>query len=234
MSRRYECGACRENAHRTKQTFAAAAKAAGLVLLKVDGVKIWPKLPVYLRTYYKIFQCNQRVKDAVLKAQDGQTKLWQLNISTSRMVGQQVVAFMPNIVVMVPGVMPQPSAQARREETAVVVGGTALGAGAPVTVGVKRRRGKGRGPRAQPRCKICLLTSEDQALRCSRAAGRVTCLSSRPALILGGSGGGNGGGGGGGSGGDSGGGGGESGNEGSAGGGGGGGGAFGGGSRDGG
>ena len=55
MSRRYECGACRENAHRTKQTFAAAAKAAGLVLLKVDGVKIWPKLPVYLRTYYKIF-----------------------------------------------------------------------------------------------------------------------------------------------------------------------------------
>ena len=45
----------------------------------VDGINIFPKLPVYLRNYYKTWERNRRKKDAVEGAKDGVTKLNELN-----------------------------------------------------------------------------------------------------------------------------------------------------------
>ena len=45
----------------------------------VDGNKIFPKLPVYLRSYHKTWERNQRVKYAVENAKDEITKLQELN-----------------------------------------------------------------------------------------------------------------------------------------------------------
>ena len=45
----------------------------------VDGVTIFPKLPVYLRTYHSTWQRNQRIKDALAKASTGIARLKALN-----------------------------------------------------------------------------------------------------------------------------------------------------------
>ena len=41
----------------------------------VDGLNIFPKLPVYLRLHFSNWQYNQRVKDAVNKSLSGEKKL---------------------------------------------------------------------------------------------------------------------------------------------------------------
>ena len=41
----------------------------------VDGVTIFPKLPVYLRTHHTAWTRNQRVKEAVRKAAPGEAVL---------------------------------------------------------------------------------------------------------------------------------------------------------------
>ena len=48
----------------------------------VDGVDVWPKLPVYLRTHHTTWLRNQRVKDAVTNAASGEEKLKKLNADT--------------------------------------------------------------------------------------------------------------------------------------------------------
>ena len=49
----------------------------------VDGVNIFPKLPVYLRTYHTKWQKNQRVRDAVECAKAGKAVLEVLNTQTA-------------------------------------------------------------------------------------------------------------------------------------------------------
>ena len=46
---------------------------------KVDGVEVFPKLPVYLRTYYQKVERIDRIKDAVRSAKKGQELLSALN-----------------------------------------------------------------------------------------------------------------------------------------------------------
>ena len=48
-----------------------------------DGITIFPKLPVYLRTHYKAWQRNQRVRDAVRVAATGKERLRMLNAATA-------------------------------------------------------------------------------------------------------------------------------------------------------
>ena len=45
----------------------------------VNGTTIFPKLPVYLRSYHKIWERNWRVKDATNNAKNGLAKLDELN-----------------------------------------------------------------------------------------------------------------------------------------------------------
>ncbi len=42
---------------------------------KVDGVTVFPELPVYLRNYHAAWQKNQRIKDAVQSSIAGDTEL---------------------------------------------------------------------------------------------------------------------------------------------------------------
>jgi len=50
----------------------------------VDGVTIFPKLPVYLRTHHTAWTRNQRVKEAVRKAAPGEAVLARLNEKTQQ------------------------------------------------------------------------------------------------------------------------------------------------------
>ena len=47
-----------------------------------DGVEIFPKLPVYLRSYHATFERNARVRDAVKLAERGNDALRALNAAT--------------------------------------------------------------------------------------------------------------------------------------------------------
>ena len=49
----------------------------------VDGVTIFPKLPVYLRTYWPIFQHNSRVRLATTKVRAQADSLQNLNRATA-------------------------------------------------------------------------------------------------------------------------------------------------------
>ena len=139
----------------------------------VDGIQVWPKLPVYLRTYHKQFQRNQRVKDAVSKAKTGAEKLKMLNKETSSGLSAATAS------ARLPLAMPQAPSVARRDDTLVSVAGSVVG-GAPVTIPVKRKNGdrsvdkKKRGKR---RCKSCLGAgvSDEQALLCPGRTGRGSC-----------------------------------------------------------
>ena len=48
----------------------------------MDGITIFPKLPVYLRTHHTAWTRNQRVKEAVRKAAPGEAVLTRLNEKT--------------------------------------------------------------------------------------------------------------------------------------------------------
>ena len=119
----------------------------------VDGIHVWPKLPVYLRTYHKQFQRNQRVKDAVSKAKTGAEKLKMLNKEASSGLSPATAS------AHLPSTMPQAPSVARRDDSLVLVGGSAVG-GVPLTLPGKRKRKNGersgdKKKRADRRCTNC-------------------------------------------------------------------------------
>lgn len=140
---------------------------------KVDGIHVWPKLPVYLRTYHRRFLRNQRVKDAVIKAKKQAADLKTLNQQTSQgLVSDTLSASLPDA-------MPQASASARRVEQIVCVGGSTVG-GAPVTILAKRKTGERSGDkqkRKERRCKECMSRgrSDEQARTCRGRASGGSC-----------------------------------------------------------
>ena len=141
---------------------------------KVDGIDVWPKLPVYLRTYHRRFLRNQRVKDAVIKAKEQAAELKTLNQQTSQgLVSDTLSASLPDV-------MPAALSGARREEPVCFVGGSAVG-GAPATIGVKRlhgQRGQDKAPRKTRSCSHCLKTlkrSAEDARACPGKHWKVTC-----------------------------------------------------------
>ena len=139
----------------------------------VDGVHIWPKLPVYLRTYHRRFRQNQRVRDAVRKAKTGEEKLKALNQDTL----DRGSMLAPSL----PGMMPQAAASARHANNMVCVGGQAVG-GAPDTTVPKKRhgdRGVDHGTRRKRTCKTCagLGLPAEQAQNCPGSTGRGSCTS---------------------------------------------------------
>ena len=146
----------------------------------VDGKGIWPKLPVYLRTYHRQFERNQRVRDAVRNAKSGADRLKALNQETANSINS--AASVPEL----PGIMPQAAPSARRQEVMVHVAGTTVG-GAPNTTGFKRYRGQ-RGPcqgtRKKPRCKYCFDVrgvTDNEARACPGAPPRGVCPHLLPA-----------------------------------------------------
>ena len=141
---------------------------------KVDGVHVWPKLPVYLRTYHKQFQRNQRIKDAVSKATTGAQKLKTLNQQTSSGLSSDTVQ------ARLPLVMPQASSIARHGDNLVSVGGTVVGGAPPPDRPQRRKHGDrsfDKGKRASRRCKNCLKwgKTDQEAQTCKGRSSMGVC-----------------------------------------------------------
>jgi len=67
----------------------------------VDGVTIFPKLPVYLRTHHTAWVRNQRVKEAVRKAAPGEAVLARLNEKTRQELLPEPARPSPTVAVAV-------------------------------------------------------------------------------------------------------------------------------------
>ena len=162
----------------------------------VDGVTIFPKLPVYLRTYHSLWQRNQRIKDALAKASSGIARLKALNAAMMPTATDTAPAAeaapLPAVALAVafPPIMPQPPIGMALEVDTVVVGGTAVGGAPPTT---ERHRHGERGPDKVPNarnakaCKRCLMHSATlgQAQACPGRAPRGRCKEGYICVICG-------------------------------------------------
>ena len=122
----------------------------------VDGVNIFPKLPVHWRIHKKSFERNQRVRTCNKEAKSGKDKLNELN-RTLKPAKQTTTDPIP-----LPEPMPAIHAQAMHNLPYVVTGGTAIGK-VPVPNKKKRangERGKDKTTRAKRRCQRCLDNKE--------------------------------------------------------------------------
>jgi hypothetical protein len=67
---------------------------------KVDGIDIFPKLPVYLRTHHARWQRNERVRVAVETAAPGEVVLARINEETAlALLGSTLAAAAPSTAV---------------------------------------------------------------------------------------------------------------------------------------
>ncbi len=101
----------------------------------VDGVKIFPKLPVHIRLHREVFERNRRVKECVRRAKQGQDLLNELNNTLT----SAAWAFLDPIIN--PEQMPLMPPQAMHNAPYVIIGGTAIGV-IPVSSGQKRKKGE--------------------------------------------------------------------------------------------
>ena len=116
----------------------------------VDGVTIFPKLPVHMRNYQE-FERNERVRQSVENARDGNEKLLELNAALTSPPSGNMAREIP-----CPQAMFDPQPQAMRISPYVIVGGVAVG---QTPTDVPRRMRGARGPdkrkRKERECRIC-------------------------------------------------------------------------------
>jgi hypothetical protein len=175
-----------------KTTGGFDADAMALLWCKfVDGVTIFPKLPVYLREYHGIYLKNGRVKDAV-KAMKGEVELLDAinkelvlpdlakdNRETEEDSAATNLTGWPEV--------PLPSAMPRPERSALrlagtgppTVGGTVIGV---VVEAMEQYRTKGKRKkdlkqRAKRRCRRCQQYGGQNAMECNggKAGGKAAC-----------------------------------------------------------
>jgi hypothetical protein len=136
----------------------------------VDGVNIFPKLPVHPRSYRDRWERNQRVKDAVKRAKAGSDKLNELNkvlvpaLDERQNVAQQHAAPAQTLPALTP--------QALSDEPYVVTARTSIG-NLPCNSCVQTNRsGRGKDVKARSgrRCAICI--KKGSMLTASICAGR--------------------------------------------------------------
>ena len=116
----------------------------------VDGVNIFPKLPVHIRLHRESFERNQRVRACVERAKSGQDKLDELNnaLKPSTAANRQPASL--------PETMPVIHPNAMHNLPFVTTGGTAVGS--LPSPSKKRRvgeRGKDKMQRKTKRCSRC-------------------------------------------------------------------------------
>ena len=151
----------------------------------VDGIDIFPKLPVYLRTYHKQWERNNRVRDAVKKAKSGIDALAAINAATltdllqptgdgfdsasaSTLAPTQAPALTPTDAAPTVAVFTEPTPHPTMQPpsstvpvlpaAAAAVGGHAIGGSVP-TKSLKRGHGKRLGDkkkRASRKCQKCV------------------------------------------------------------------------------
>ena len=136
----------------------------------VDGVKIFPKLPVHIRIHCDEFERNQRVRNCVERAREGQEVLEELND-----VIQPVAPAVEENVVD-PEALPEMNAQAMHNSPYVVTNGTAVGDVPNPTP--KRKigeRGRDRKQRAPRPCSLCSELSSHTRYNCKRKGNPKYC-----------------------------------------------------------
>ena len=114
----------------------------------VDGVDIFPKLPVHIRNYRDKFKRNYRFS-SLGKCKSDSEMLAKLNDALTVPPSAQMLKEVPP-----PRPMPDPQPQAMRTSDFVVVGGVAVG-NAPTDVPNVKPRGKDRKKRKTRVCKHC-------------------------------------------------------------------------------
>lgn len=143
----------------------------------VDGVNIFPKLPVHIRTYADRWERNQRVKDAVKRAKPGIEKLRELNAAIVPEPDPTPNVTRQNAIPTVG--FPAVPEQAMTIEPYVITARTSIGdvPHAPMTSNESRRRGKDLKPRSGRRCKLCLKFNDDDlyASKCKGRGGEMFC-----------------------------------------------------------
>ena len=137
----------------------------------VDGVNIFPKLPVHIRIHKESFQRNQRVKDCVEMARSGREKLNELNNALRPVVTANLET------ADYPEAMPIINQNAMHNLPYVVTGGTVVGT-LPIPINKRSvgERGKDIKRRAPRRCRRCLKNNGDYALECVGRGGQEKCL----------------------------------------------------------
>lgn len=136
----------------------------------VNGVDIFPKLPVHIRIHKESFQRNQRIKDCVEMAKSGQEKLNELNEALRPVVAANT---QPTVC---PESLPQIDPVAMHNLPYVVTGFTAIGT-LPIP-SIKRKigqRGKDKQPRAPKRCSRCVGNGGQFAVECRGRGGTIHC-----------------------------------------------------------
>lgn len=145
----------------------------------VDGINIWPKLPVHFRTYISKWERGQRSKDLFKSCKSGREKLAELN-SIKPAASASAPQNHSNLIPL-PSPMPQPDPAALHNQQYTIVGNSVIGT-LPTASGKKRRRGE-RGkdapdvhrlPRMR-RCKICLRNNGAHYETCAGRTGRGKC-----------------------------------------------------------
>eukprot|EP00956_Cyclotella_meneghiniana_P034536 scaffold105890_cov72-Cyclotella_meneghiniana.AAC.1 len=136
----------------------------------VNGVNIFPKLPVHIRLHKESFQRNQRIKDCVEMAKSGQDRLDELNSALIPMVAANSER------ATCPEALPQINPVAMHNLPYVVTGGTAIGTlPIPSTKRKIGQRGKDRQVRKPKRCTRCVENGGQHATDCSGKGGVRYC-----------------------------------------------------------
>ncbi len=103
----------------------------------VDGVKIFPKLPVHIRLHCEVFERNRHVKECVRQAKQGQDLLNELNKTITITLAASGALANP---IINPEPMPLMPPQAMNNHPYVITGGTAIGV-IPTSNEQKSKRG---------------------------------------------------------------------------------------------
>jgi hypothetical protein len=143
---------------------------------KVDGVRIFPKLPVHLRTYRERWERNQRVKDAVKRAKSGSEKLKELNETLTPAVDERENVTQQNAIPARP--LPAITTKALTNEPYVITAGTSIG-NLPIDaakVSKSGKRGKDRRPRGSRRCSVCLKCNGQDPSTCKGRGNTDLCV----------------------------------------------------------
>jgi len=139
----------------------------------VDGVNIFPKLPVHIRIHKESFQRNQRIRDCVEMAKSGQEKLNELNNVLRPLVAVNAEP------AACPEALPQINPGAMHNLPYVLTGGTAIGT-LPIPSTITKRgigqRGKDKQPRKPKRCKRCVDNGGQNAKVCPGRGGTIHCV----------------------------------------------------------
>ena len=149
-------------------------KAAIAWCKHVDGAKIMPKLPVHMRTHREAFQRNQRVRDAVTRAEKGQSALDKLNKVIKSAKQSQSAS-----TVVMPAAMPTLNSEASDHSPNKVIAGAVTG-DLPESEAMSGKRGPDKQPRKRRQgvpkmCKLCQQWAPDHMMKCTGRGGSAKC-----------------------------------------------------------